>query len=404
MPHYIRTDFPRGIDLYALLCLHPAADDAEVRSAYRRAALSAHPDRGGTKERFHTVAMAFEVLSCPASRDRYDRQRAAEISRDTEQILVRQINTAPARGTKRRAAAGRKAKRIGRPVGSDALELLRVALQHMEHSDRQRAVVELAPAVRSSLVAFMERCKTEPTHLQQKSKAKMQACRAVVRSSLSGTTAVIPIRGTKATRYQGQLQIGSLRFYTREHASIETAIDHQMILVQIRCALAQASKGNLLFWDDHTIPLEICKSVIERSGVPEASLRIRCFVQMRAANWLTRATKVTSPVGTLASSLQIYSRMTRARSTSWLALRKEWVACLQKRKRFSQSDAEVFADRARLDRLRQQMAKAAASVEKALARKRPQRMPTSQMPAIKSHRRELYDANMLFASTRMMGA
>lgn len=413
MPRDIHKTFPVGPDLYALLFIGPRADDAEVRSAYRRAALSAHPDRGGTKERFHAIAAAFEVLSCPARRNQYDHHQTSVISGGPAQCSGHDSSAAPVRGNNRcaegrrrfaRVPAARKAKRVAPFPRSDALELLRMVLQQMDPTDRQRAAVELVPTVRSSLMAFMKKRRSKPTHLHETTKARGKGGHAAVRSSLGGTTAVIPIKGSKVKRYQGQLQIGSLRFYTREHTSIETAIDHQMVLVQIRSALAQASAGNSQFWHDHSAPLAICTAVIRQSGIPEATLRLRCFVQMRAAHWLTRDMKVTSPAGTLASGIQAHSRMIRARATSWSALREEWVPFLQKRRRLSLSDAQAFVDTARRECLQQQFAKAAANAEKALARKRAQCTSRSQESLAKSRHQGAGDVNKPATSSRMMGA
>merc|ERR1740123_472398 len=72
-----------GEDLYAVLNISRDADFADIRSAYRRAALAVHPDKGGCAEDFLLVAKAFEVLSHDASRAAYDRRfrRASRRSR-----------------------------------------------------------------------------------------------------------------------------------------------------------------------------------------------------------------------------------------------------------------------------------------------------------------------------------
>ena len=52
-----------AVDPHAVLEVGETADRVEVQAAYRRAALVAHPDRGGTDELFRVVATAFEVLT-----------------------------------------------------------------------------------------------------------------------------------------------------------------------------------------------------------------------------------------------------------------------------------------------------------------------------------------------------
>jgi hypothetical protein len=48
--------------------VQPGCTESQLRTAYRQAALSAHPDKpGGSIDRFHLIAFAFEVLSCAKS-------------------------------------------------------------------------------------------------------------------------------------------------------------------------------------------------------------------------------------------------------------------------------------------------------------------------------------------------
>jgi molecular chaperone DnaJ len=60
-------------DLYAVLDLRPDAANDEIKRAYRRKAREHHPDAGGDAERFKEVTHAYEVLSDPERRARYDR-------------------------------------------------------------------------------------------------------------------------------------------------------------------------------------------------------------------------------------------------------------------------------------------------------------------------------------------
>ena len=60
-------------DLYEVLGLQQGAAAEEVKRAYRRKAREHHPDAGGDAERFKEVTHAYEVLSDPERRARYDR-------------------------------------------------------------------------------------------------------------------------------------------------------------------------------------------------------------------------------------------------------------------------------------------------------------------------------------------
>ncbi|NVB41185.1 DnaJ domain-containing protein [Pseudenhygromyxa sp. WMMC2535] len=66
-------------DYYAILGVPRDADAAEIKRAYRRVALESHPDRfpddDDAHERFRLASEAYEVLSDPAKRSRYDSSR-----------------------------------------------------------------------------------------------------------------------------------------------------------------------------------------------------------------------------------------------------------------------------------------------------------------------------------------
>src|SRR2546425_12557904 len=62
-------------DYYRTLGVDKNADDKTIKSAYRRLARKYHPDVAKTKdagERFKEIGEAYEVLSDPQKRQRYD--------------------------------------------------------------------------------------------------------------------------------------------------------------------------------------------------------------------------------------------------------------------------------------------------------------------------------------------
>jgi len=70
------------MDHYRLLGLSMSASAAAIRTAYRRLARALHPDRAGeqSKEAFQKIALAYEVLSDPAKRARYDDRLARGVA------------------------------------------------------------------------------------------------------------------------------------------------------------------------------------------------------------------------------------------------------------------------------------------------------------------------------------
>lgn len=63
---------PQG--LYSALGVQPSATAEQIRAAYRKLAKETHPDTSGNKsaERFHRISAAYEILSDPIGRARYD--------------------------------------------------------------------------------------------------------------------------------------------------------------------------------------------------------------------------------------------------------------------------------------------------------------------------------------------
>jgi len=57
---------------YQQLNIDPTATDSEIKTAYRKLAQKNHPDKGGDQEEFQAIQEAYEILSDPDRRKRYD--------------------------------------------------------------------------------------------------------------------------------------------------------------------------------------------------------------------------------------------------------------------------------------------------------------------------------------------
>lgn len=61
------------VNPYRTLGIKKSATADEIRIAHRRAVMRHHPDRGGDREKFEAAQKAYEILSDPERRARYDR-------------------------------------------------------------------------------------------------------------------------------------------------------------------------------------------------------------------------------------------------------------------------------------------------------------------------------------------
>jgi DnaJ-class molecular chaperone len=77
-------------DLYNDLGVSKDADAKEIKKAYRSESQKHHPDKGGDPEKFHSIALAYQVLSDPSRRKEYDETGSTEKKRGPE-IAAEQV-------------------------------------------------------------------------------------------------------------------------------------------------------------------------------------------------------------------------------------------------------------------------------------------------------------------------
>jgi molecular chaperone DnaJ len=65
-------------EYYEVLGIKKGATEAEIKKAYRKKAMEYHPDKNqgdkASEDKFKEVNEAYEVLSDPQKKDRYDRR------------------------------------------------------------------------------------------------------------------------------------------------------------------------------------------------------------------------------------------------------------------------------------------------------------------------------------------
>lgn len=398
---------------YSLLNIDSAANDSEVRRAYRQAALRAHPDKGGTEELFHGVAAAFEILSCPSSRAIYDHELAASIATTTVQPAGDGSTACVSRKRPRsssqlgRCAGRREDRKKTRTSRADAaLEDARSVLQCMSVPERHRALTSADGQVKLALLTFM---KQKPVACVQPG-PKTRSDDGLLRSSQRyGCTRVRTISRRGLVTYQASTQFRTMRLYTREQTEFKTAIEHQMILIGMRQAVSRASAASPKVWSDPQKLSQICGAVLAAHGTTESKLGLRVMVRMRAKQWLGARLEIGSPMTSLEEAAKLQAQLLQARASSWHSFRAAWVYLMHSRKRIAVAEAEAVADKARLDGLRERFAHVAFRVLQAIKKKEARRgKPLNSKKAVGSANRSDWvrfgrraQASM---SSRMMGA
>ena len=66
------------MDYYSILGVNRDASDTELKSAYKKASMQHHPDRGGDEEQFKKVNEAYATLKDPSKRQMYDQYGTAD--------------------------------------------------------------------------------------------------------------------------------------------------------------------------------------------------------------------------------------------------------------------------------------------------------------------------------------
>lgn len=72
----------RDTSYYDLLGVSPDASQKEIKKAFHKLALKNHPDRGGDAEKFKEMSAAYDILSDPDKRQRYDQLGPAGVEGD----------------------------------------------------------------------------------------------------------------------------------------------------------------------------------------------------------------------------------------------------------------------------------------------------------------------------------
>lgn len=344
-------------DHYALLNVSSGAEATEIRAAYRRATLSAHPDKGGSSEAFHSITSAFNVLSCPGSRCLYDQERSeqvrdAQVSKNRKQ---KRILSSDSRGLEGVVPACPNARLAASSRLDAALHRLRALLQCMDKPFRTTSMSGVPLRVQRSLMDFMKKSPEEVTEVEN--------CAEEASRRVGSCCTRLNTCGKKSN---AQLDIEHLRIYTR-WGKLEAAVEHQLLLEKVRDGIIVASKLDQAFWSKPQEVSKIFDDVLAQHATSMDEIGLSVYAEMRAPELVGSSHRITSPVLPLAEAISLRARLMHARATSWELFRTEWMGLLQSGKHGrSFDDAEARVEQARRSFLEQRLSHAVDAVERVL--------------------------------------
>jgi len=374
-------------NLYAVLHLQPSASASEIRSAYRHAALHAHPDKGGSIAAFHSIALAYDVLSCSTSRVLYDKQLKQRQSIRGASPRMKTYRNSRKRGglpasspsSKRKLAddigvASRFKETVSMLKTKASLETmyamkrLQSAVYDLPKTHRKVAISRMPLRVRKELLEYMIKQSTSVPCVSQPKVNKCLPRRVRGQDSFTRGTDIRTLKFVHKTTYQVQLRIRSLRMYTKAQDKLDIAIQHQMCLVEAREQILSSGES---IWADPQQFKNVITDTLKGFGTSIEDLGLSVFISMKADDYVCRPSSITSPVMGLLEAVSMHARLLKARKSSWTHLRAEWIPLMQKTQRsrvknFSLNQVAEIVDMAHLRFLQHRLHQAVSASERIL--------------------------------------
>lgn len=207
---------------YAVLGVQRVASAAEIRRAYRRALVAAHPDKGGARERFERLQSAYAVLSDRAERIIYDEKLNRGLAAGQDGSSCAEVVQTAAGAQVQRAATGVTAVVHGQTQGA-----------------AQRPVQPLQPP----------RCRQQATPCDSQLAAATATIQALLAlgTSQPGSTAALSLGEAYASRAQLRRAAGQLHhamFDAEEALRLHPGLDAAAALLRELAAAIDAAEAS----------------------------------------------------------------------------------------------------------------------------------------------------------------
>ncbi|KAK3897079.1 hypothetical protein C8A05DRAFT_39372 [Staphylotrichum tortipilum] len=139
---YARDAASRGDDLFALLATDATASESDIRRAFRRKALTAHPDKAGDAydpALYERLERARDVLLTPEAREAYDSGMRAVLQKRVQMEQMSQKRRQMVEELERREEAAKRARTDAAPRAHDAERAALAARGRAKMEEMRRA-------------------------------------------------------------------------------------------------------------------------------------------------------------------------------------------------------------------------------------------------------------------------
>ncbi|CAE8636566.1 unnamed protein product [Polarella glacialis] len=307
---------------YTALSIGVLATPEEVRSAYRRAALATHPDKGGDSAAFLLVVRAFEVLSDHIARQKYDLAWRAELYQELgggKDVAEQAASSSEVSGQKRKTCSSSEDKpNSSSSTHGEILESLFVLMQKAPRDERSALFKLLPRSLQSTFFKTYEKvCSAEEAQPGDSSSSapvesasssseeseedtegnpalaledSSRADNGPTTSQLLGGKGQLGLRGISKRcgntskingkvlpSYEACVTLSWFTIRSKLYASLEDAIDCHIALLSVKQAVLQESANPTFNFDD-SIRQNIQAFRCQFKLVFNANLSVRRFV------------------------------------------------------------------------------------------------------------------------------
>mmetsp|Transcript_38581 Transcript_38581/g.106259 ORF Transcript_38581/g.106259 Transcript_38581/m.106259 type:complete len:568 (-) Transcript_38581:214-1917(-) len=166
---------------------------------------------------------------------------------------------------------------------------------------------------------------------------------------ITGVQMVSRVSGHGQSKYRASIHFLNIDFYTRYQSQIDTAIEHHILLAEMRREAMVVAGTTEVGTAEHANQVALaCQKSLAGHGLSSDDIGLKAFVRMRVPEFVAKVS-ICSPTLALDKVLEWRSRLHVARKIGWPAFRDVWVELLQcerfhRSRTRSEQGAQAFVD------------------------------------------------------------